>query len=67
MGMSNSIFGSSKYQPDYTPTLEFYNTIFQDVEHDAMSNLKAPLNSWANPTDCGNFPCTGPMNVLYSF
>jgi|DEB0MinimDraft_12_1074336.scaffolds.fasta_scaffold01900_3 hypothetical protein len=27
-GMKNAIFGSSAYQPDYTPMLEFYDTTF---------------------------------------
>jgi len=27
-GKKNTILGSSKYQPDYTPALYFYNTVF---------------------------------------
>jgi len=26
-----------------------------------------PAPGWANPTDCGNFPCTGPHNLLLEF
>jgi len=29
--------------------------------------LMNPLPDWANIEDCGNFPCTGPYNLLYSF
>jgi len=32
-----------------------------------MANLLSPNPGWANLEDCGNFPCTGPNNVLYSF
>jgi len=32
-----------------------------------MANLKSPNPGWANIDDCGNFPCTGPYNLLYSF
>jgi hypothetical protein len=39
VGNKVSVFGSSKYQPDYTPMLEFFDTQFIDVEHDAVSNL----------------------------
>lgn len=26
-----------------------------------------PDPAWANPRDCGNFPCTAPLNALLSF
>ena len=32
-----------------------------------MADLMSPLPGWANIEDCGNFPCTGPYNLLYSF
>ena len=32
-----------------------------------MAGLISPFPGWANLEDCGNFPCTGPNNLLYSF
>jgi len=46
---------------------EFYDTEFTDIEDDAMASLMTPFPSWANIEDCGNFPCTGPYNLLYTF
>ena len=65
--MANSILGSSGYQPDYTPLQEFYDTTFENVNILALAHLKDPLAKWANPSDCGNFPCSAPWNVLYRF
>lgn len=47
--------------------LEFYDTQFTDIEDSAMANLMSPNPNWANLEDCGNFPCTGPYNLLFSF
>ena len=46
---------------------EFYDTQFTDVEDSAMASLMSPNPAWANIEDCGNFPCSGPYNLLYSF
>ena len=32
-----------------------------------MTYLYPPPNEWANIDDCGEFPCTGPNNVLLMF
>jgi hypothetical protein len=32
-----------------------------------MASLMSPMLAWANVEDCGNFPCTGPNNLLYYF
>lgn len=65
-GRKNSIFASAN-QPDYTPMLQFYDTTFTDVDGDALAKLADPNPAWANVKDCGDWPCTGPLNVLYSF
>jgi hypothetical protein len=46
---------------------EFYNTEFINVGDDAFGYFYDPPRGWANPTDCGNFPCTAPWNVLLWF
>ena len=52
---------------DYSPIHEFYDTEFTEIEDGAMANLLSPLPGWANLEDCGNFPCTAPYNLIYSF
>jgi hypothetical protein len=65
MGKLNSIFGSSKYQADYTPMLEIYDSTFIDIELDALAHFDLPNPGWAVLDDCGEFPCTAPLNILY--
>lgn len=45
----------------------FKDIVFDNVHEDAMLNIYDPPTSWANPTDCGNFPCTAPQNVVLRF
>ena len=52
---------------DYIPLHEFFDTKFIDVEEGAMAHLLTPPPGWAIIKECGEFPCTGPLNALYSF
>jgi len=45
----------------------FRNTKLTNVSPDAMAYFSPPEPGWANLKDCGAFPCTGPLNVLFSF
>jgi len=45
----------------------FTNSKFVDVEEDAFAYFMDPKPAWANIADCGEFPCTAPLNILYSF
>lgn len=48
--------------------IEFVDTVFEDIDGGpGFLKFKNPNPSWANPTDCGEFPCTGPKNVIVSF
>ena len=38
-----------------------------DCEENSFAYFFDPPAGWANPTDCGNFPCTGPKNTIYDF
>jgi hypothetical protein len=67
LGLRNSIISTSKYQPDYTPTVTAYNTKFINVEQDSIAYVRDPEPGWANIKDCGDFPCTAPHNVLFNF
>jgi hypothetical protein len=47
--------------------VEFYDSLFVDVDADAMAYIMEPPAKWANIKDCGAFPCTAPLNVLFTF
>ena len=32
-----------------------------------MLHIDDPPQDWANPTDCGEWPCTGPLNIVLNF
>lgn len=67
LGKRSSVFGSAEYQADYIPMLQFSETKFTNIDKDALVAFKTPPKAWAVIDDCGEFPCTGPLNVLYSF
>jgi len=67
LGMRNTIFAMNFKAADYIPMHQFYNTKFINVEGDALGYIMDPSPGWANVKDCGNFPCTAPWNVLFSF
>ena len=66
-GMGNRIFEISKSTSDYIPMHEFYDTKFINVERDALGYIYDPSAGWATINDCGEFPCSAPQNVLFSF
>lgn len=49
--------------PDYIVPSEFFNTTFEEVEDNALVFMITPPKKWANLKDCGDFPCTGPLNT----
>lgn len=46
---------------------QFKNLRFHDSEVGAMTYFFEPPLKWANPADCGIFPCTGPKNTVMNF
>jgi hypothetical protein len=40
------------------------NSKLENVDWDAFAYFFTPPNAWAVVDDCGNYPCTGPNNVL---
>ena len=46
---------------------QWYDTKFIDNENEAFAYLWEPPQGWAIIKDCGEWPCTGPYNTLYSF
>lgn len=66
LGEYQSIFALNKYNHNYVPMIKASDNTFVDVEDGAIAHL-IPINpDTANKKDCGEFPCTGPNNVLFS-
>jgi hypothetical protein len=40
---------------------------FTNCDPNAMTYFFEPPQAWANLADCGDFPCTGPKNTIFSF
>jgi len=47
--------------------VEFYDSKFVDVDGDAFAYIDEPSPGWAAVDDCGEFPCTAPLNILFQF
>jgi len=57
----------NKYASDYIPVHEFKNSRFEGVTDAALAFFYKPPQGWSNISDCGEFPCTGPSNVVMKF
>lgn len=66
-GYSQHAIIRNPYSADYIPLNKFKNTKFRDVQNEALIYLEDPNPKWANPTDCGEWPCTAPNNVVIQF
>lgn len=67
LGMGNHAITLSKHQSDYFATAEFVDTYFNNVSSESMAYMTTPPDKWANMADCGEFPCTAPLNALFDF
>jgi len=52
---------------DYYPSVRLINSRLENVHQDALAYIMSPPVEWANIDDCGEFPCTGPNNMLIQF
>ena len=52
---------------DKIPPTFFDNIKFINADDLGFVFLEKPAEKWANVKDCGNFPCTAPNNLIYSF
>lgn len=43
------------------------NTTINNVAMEALAYIYDPKEAWANISDCGEWPCTGPENVVIKF
>ena len=60
--MGRLVSGSDKIPPHF-----FNNIKFIDTDDKGFVFLDKPSPGWANVKDCGNFPCTAPNNLIFSF
>ncbi|TNV88211.1 hypothetical protein FGO68_gene8985 [Halteria grandinella] len=63
-GSDQRIFRLNPFNSDYYPRTYLNNVRFHNVGQNALAYLFTPPNEWAVLDDCGQFPCTGPNNVL---
>jgi len=67
-GKKNRVFSIDPTASDYIQPLYFFDNEFINVEENAFVYLMDPNPGWAVIAEgCGEFPCTGPANVLMEF
>ena len=66
-GEKSVIFQTNPDSSDKIPPHFFNDCTFEDVDNTGWAFLHKPPTKWANVKDCGNFPCTAPNNVIFSF
>jgi len=66
-GGQQSVFAITHYGSDLVPIHEFKNINFMNVKYDALAYIFDPPQEWAVIDDCGEWPCTAPSNVVYTF
>ena len=66
-GVEQRLFRLNPSNADYYPAVKVVNPVFNNVAHEAIAFFFTPPNAWAVVDDCGNYPCTGPNNVLIQF
>ena len=66
-GARQSVFGRNPTAADYTPLHEFDQSRFTDVEDAAMAWFEPSPMKWAVIDDCGEWPCSGPENIMLKF
>jgi hypothetical protein len=47
--------------------LNFEDAVFDNVAKDAVAYIYDPPAGWATIDDCGQWPCTGPENIVIKF
>jgi len=66
-GEKSTLLASNPGSSDKIPPHFFNNCILEDVDDNGFAFLVKPNPGWANVKDCGNFPCTAPNNLIFSF
>ena len=66
-GSEQRLFRLNPSNGDYYPVIKVTSPRFVNVAQEAIAFFYTPPNAWAVVDDCGNYPCTGPNNVLIHF
>lgn len=66
-GSEQRLFRLNPSNADYYPAVKINNARLENVDWDALAYFFTPPNAWSVVDDCGEYPCTGPNNVLISF
>lgn len=66
-GADQELIHLNRDASDYIQMQEFTNLRLHDSSTDAMTKFFEPPAAWANPADCGQWPCTGPKNTFMDF
>lgn len=66
-GKKQRVITRNKSASDYIPLHRFEGCTFNEVSDSAVIWIEDPPQSWANPTDCIEWPCTAPENVVLLF
>ena len=66
-GEKSTLLASNPGSSDKIPPHFFNNCVLEDVDDNGFAFLIKPNPGWANVKDCGNFPCTAPNNLIFSF
>lgn len=66
-GEMQTIFFLNPTASDFNNFLTCNNCKFTDIATEAMAYIYDPPSGWAKIDDCGEWPCTGPENVVLKF
>jgi len=66
-GETSVVFQSNPDSADKIPPHYFNDAVFTNVDETGWAFFHKPPTKWANVKDCGNFPCTAPNNLIFSF
>jgi len=64
---SQHAIGLNVFSSDYVHLTDFVSPTFNNVHDDAVVSIYDSPSAWASIDDCGEFPCTGPNNIVMKF
>ena len=68
-GASQAVFARNPSASDYIAIHDFVNTVFYNVNADAIASIDPPNAEWSRVDECGSqaLMCTAPQNILLRF
>jgi hypothetical protein len=67
LGMAQHAITLLETQSDMHPIYYLYDTHFNNITTTAIAWMQTPPDKWANLQDCGEFPCSAPLNTILRF